>query len=341
MLCVSCVKLQTQAQTNHFQAEGILTSISYSSSGQVQSSRALGYRVTLRGSTWGLRMQDLDSSDGAPGNEGVVLLASDGVDIFRLITFSQAEMARAQTNADPGGRPINKITNFAGAYPGPYPFKEPFLTRVLWLAFCSGSFMATNDQQRMLYPGTRPMNNVDMAYDWTPLDAELRIPSQVDFFQFQKKEGPTPGALEETRGLPAGKYRTLAVTNFSGIMVPTQFEFLSFYGGDSKLISHLRTRVYSTVTGVRPAGKAEVVFPLPAEANVVESRFADLYRPLNYVKMGNGTWLDRRDPEILSKLKALAPRRPTRRFSADAAIAIAMVLLALLSVIIYRKFITK
>jgi hypothetical protein len=295
------------AQTNTFDLEGVLKSVSFSPSGKVLKTTEKLYKIQAGGGQWGFRIQDLGDATESKHHLGVVLY-SDGRDIFTVNTFDQSAVNKALR--DPGSlrRPGNSVPNYAMAYPGPYPVCEPFLTRLVWLAFCSGSFLKTNNSTRMPYIGTWPGEVAVLDYDWTPLDAATCLPRELTF---------TRTVPSSTNQVPsrviAGKYRVLSTTNCSGALVPTEFEFVSYFGGTNTIPgTHLRARIASTARLIKSSPTNDYRPQLPKEANVSDLRFAELYQPLNYVKKSRDTWLKRDDPDLLLKIRELSPKDPTR-----------------------------
>ena len=291
---------------------GQLRQTSYEPDGSVKTSRAWDYVLQIGGTAWALEC--LETSQVPAGAAGWKRVAGDAHDLFYTFVFSPDP-------AKPGSASGPRV--HAHAEPGEFPAMAGGAELLLWLAYCSGPYLAKHGS----LPSMRePFNNALHAFVRTEFHTpEAGCPpthlQQVSACLMPFRPAGTSQAAPVRLPPPLDSgwmdfcYTVGDTTNLTGVHVPLSFR-ASYYLPDAspQPAVYCATVLTGWVQRAEAALSPVLSNALPQAARVFDTRFTNSAGlPAMYWDQQGAGFIDREAPNAVDQLSSKRPLQPVSK----------------------------
>jgi hypothetical protein len=280
--------------------------------GDIWESYDTPFRVSLDGDRW------LMST--SYKNEHIDVTGFDGTNMYDVLLYKKTTDA------------IDDDIELAYISGSCYPFDSEPATCFVWLALESGSFLSSslNDLPGIwTHPFMDPASHAQRISKLDFIPGSPGFPSDVEFVfssRFLLGKSTNTAFLSSTisqdaikkivndneivklENTPRAKYKVISTTNFEGKVFPLVFQLDVFGPREGSVMETFVGRV-KTLDNETPA---TFIPKLDTTTSVRDFRFSDRNHKIDMLSyfITNGVWLDKSDPVLLGKFKAMRYLKP-------------------------------
>lgn len=303
-----------------FQGE-VKTEVYDPHTGAVVQNVSYAYVIHVHGNHWRITTLDRQATQGARKSADRTEIAFDGRDLYALVHFPDHVLSEYRKK-DKVDYPIE----VGHVQEGGFPVTADPVQKLLWLAYCSQSYLSNHSGQSMpsLVDLTMAKDPPTVRVAYELLSGSGSLPRQFNEFAPGRRWVVEKGALVYVPCPPpfdkeflAFRYEAEEATNHAGALFPTRFRaeyLMPVESPGSVPVNRVVTVQVGLLRSLRVVEAGDFRPNITAEAIIRDTRFPEYAQaPVIAYREPQPTWLDRNSSTLKSDIAAKPRLRPLPR----------------------------